>query len=127
LGFESHEYTPLGRGFDSYYGYLGGGEDYFDHKSGGYIDLHDNNISVFDQNGSYSAVLFANKSIEVIEAHPVVGMEKTPLFLYLAFQSIHSPIQAPQEWVQPYEWIEAKNRRTMAGMASCMDAEIRRV
>lgn len=26
LGFESMDYTPLGRGFDTYYGYLGGGD-----------------------------------------------------------------------------------------------------
>ena len=40
---------------------LGGGEDYFSHKSGPYVDLHDNNATVFTANGSYSATLFANK------------------------------------------------------------------
>ena len=40
---------------------LGGGEDYFSHKSGKYVDLHDNNATVFTANGSYSATLFANK------------------------------------------------------------------
>ena len=38
-----------------------------------------------------------------------------------------SPIQAPEEWVTPYTWITDKSRRTMAGMASCMDAEIERI
>lgn len=38
-----------------------------------------------------------------------------------------SPIQAPEEWVTPYAWITDKSRRTMAGMASCMDAEIERI
>ena len=28
LGMSSWRFTPLERGFDSYYGYLGGGEDY---------------------------------------------------------------------------------------------------
>ena len=92
----------------------------------GYIDLHDNNASVFTANGSYSATLFANKTIEVIEAHPTAA-GSPPLFIYLAFQSIHSPIQAPDEWVAPYEWITNKERRTLAGMASCMDAEIQRI
>ena len=126
LGFETFGYHPLGRGFDSYYGYLGGGEDYFSHMSGGYVDLHDNNASVFTANGSYSATLFANKTIDVIQAHAAAG-SSAPLFIYLAFQSIHSPIQAPDEWVQPYSWITNEARRTMAGMASCMDAEIARV
>lgn len=126
LGFETFDYHPLGRGFDSYYGYLGGGEDYFSHMSGGYVDLHDNNASVFNANGSYSATLFANKTIDVVQAHAASG-SVAPLFIYLAFQSIHSPIQAPEEWVQPYSWIMENSRRTMAGMASCMDAEIARV
>ena len=50
-----------------------------------------------------------------------------PLFIYLAFQSIHSPIEAPEEWVAPYGWITDLSRRKMAGMASCMDAEIARI
>ena len=94
--------------------------------SGGYVDLHDNNESVFNANGSYSATLFANKTIDVINTHAASG-NTDPLFIYLAFQSIHSPIQAPEEWVRPYSWITEKSRRTMAGMASCMDAEIARV
>jgi hypothetical protein len=43
----------------SYYGYVMGlnctigGEDYFNHMAGGFVDLHDNNASVFGANGSY--------------------------------------------------------------------------
>ena len=120
---------------------LGGGEDYFSHKSGKYVDLHDNNATVFTANGSYSATLFANKyrpphhmllsctptefrggglscrTIDVIESHAAAGAA-SPLFIYLAFQSIHSPIQAPEEWVTPYAWIKQRGRRTMAGMAT---------
>ena len=118
---------------------LGGGEDYFSHKSGKYVDLHDNNATVFTANGSYSATLFANKytprhttcscharllnsavvvrTIDVIESHAAAAAA-SPLFIYLAFQSIHSPIQAPEEWVTPYAWIKQRGRRTMAGMAT---------
>lgn len=32
LGFYKKQYTPLFRGFDSYYGYLGGYVDYFSHS-----------------------------------------------------------------------------------------------
>ena len=68
------------------------GEDYFSHKSGKYVDLHETVdgklTSVFNANGSYSATLFANKTIEVVKDHAAAGAP-SPLFIYLAFQSIH--------------------------------------
>ena len=45
LGYFTKEYTPLYRGFDSFFGFLGAKEDYWDHSSSedywGY-DLRDN-------------------------------------------------------------------------------------
>ena len=45
LGYFTKEYTPLYRGFDSFFGFLGAKEDYYDHSSfetyWGY-DLRDN-------------------------------------------------------------------------------------
>lgn len=45
LGYFTKEYTPLYRGFDSFFGFLGAKEDYWDHSSfedyWGY-DLRDN-------------------------------------------------------------------------------------
>ena len=45
LGYFTKEYTPLHRGFDSFFGFLGAKEDYWDHSSfedyWGY-DLRDN-------------------------------------------------------------------------------------
>ena len=46
--------------------YLGGGEDYLTHKSGGYVDLTANRTAVLDQGGNYSTELFANVSIDRI-------------------------------------------------------------
>ena len=44
LGFQSKEYTPTHRGFNTFYGYYGGQADYWDHSlnSNGYwgLDLH---------------------------------------------------------------------------------------
>ena len=41
LGMFSRSVIPTGRGFETFFGYYGGAEDYFTHESFGYLDLHD--------------------------------------------------------------------------------------
>ena len=132
LGFENASYHPLGRGWGSYYGYLGGGEDYVTHKSGKYLDFHDGHRNAFEAAGSYSTYLFANRSIDLIDAHAKAsavtsGGDTQPFALMLAFQAVHAPLQAPADWVAKYAWITDSKRRTMAAMTSCVDHEIGRV
>lgn len=74
----------------------------------------------------YSTTLFANQSIKVIEAHAQHHANK-PLFLYLALQSVHSPLQAPKAYVDRYSWITNPKRRTLAAMSTCQDDELARV
>ena len=59
LGFCSWSYTPLYRGFDSFYGiYLGAG-DHYTHELGGILDVHDDGTPEEDKNGVYSTYLYA--------------------------------------------------------------------
>lgn len=44
------------------------------------------------------------------------------MFLYLAFQAMHSPCQAPQEYINPFtSTIPDQHRRTVAGMVAALD------
>lgn len=125
-GFESWSYTPIERGFQSYYGYLGGGEDYYTHKSGEYIDLTANRTAVLTAGGQYSTGLFTDEAISRIRNHALHALPQ-PLFLYLAYQAVHSPLEAPKSWVDRYTWITNPHRRVLAAMTSCMDAHIGRI
>ena len=69
----------------------------------------------------YSAHLFAERAVEIINESV---NNSSPLFLYLAFQSVHSPLQVPEQYEKPYENIENKDRRTYCGMVSALDEAI---
>ena len=59
--------------------------------------------------------------MEKILAHDA-GNAGSGLFLYLAFQGVHEPRQAPDSYVQPYvDTIDDPGRRVFAGMLSAVD------
>ena len=130
LGFFKSEYTPTFRGFESFYGYYEGSEDYFLHTTGGGYDLHREgrpNCGVgctqvaWDDAGEYSTNLFAAEAVRLIQAHNA----SEPLFLYQAWQGVHAPRQAPEQYVAPYqEQIQDEARRVFAGMVSAVDEGI---
>lgn len=121
LGFYKEEYCPWNRGFDTFFGYLLGSQNYYSHKRGykkkSYLDLRDNKQPDFNETGHYSAHLFTNKAIDIVKDHD----KNKPLFLYLAYQSVHGPLQVPKEYEEQYSFINDKKRRTYAGMVSAMD------
>ena len=86
-------------------------------------DLRDNETVTGEGAGEYSAHLFSRKAVEIIQS----AGEK-PLFLYLSFQSIHKPIQVPDNYArlyQPYGPLTETNRRL--GMISALDEAVENV
>ncbi|XP_068709388.1 arylsulfatase B-like [Montipora foliosa] len=131
LGYFTKEYTPLYRGFDSFFGFLGAKEDYWDHSSfedyWGY-DLRDNEEPVSDRKGIYATHMFTDEAIKKINAHDV----RHPMFLYLAHQAVHSankndPLQAPDDLIQKFDFIESPERRKYAAMVTALDESVGRV
>eukprot|EP01065_Artemidia_motanka_P018039 TRINITY_DN2140_c0_g2_i1.p1 TRINITY_DN2140_c0_g2~~TRINITY_DN2140_c0_g2_i1.p1 ORF type:complete len:603 (+),score=210.53 TRINITY_DN2140_c0_g2_i1:52-1809(+) len=130
LGLYKESLTPTFRGFRSFYGFYGGGEDYFKHVSGGAFDWHRDpepycnascrQIPAQDA-GGYSTQLFSAEAVRVVQQHNT----SKPLFLYLAYQAVHSPAEVPSSYSDAYNTtISDKKRRTFAGMLSCADEGI---
>ena len=55
---------------------------------------------------------YAAQALHVIEQHDPTR----PLFLYLPFQAVHGPTQAPESYVQLYADVKNKKRRTYLGV-----------
>lgn len=130
LGMYRKECTPTYRGFDSFFGYLTGSEDYFTHHRCYHIsplnvtrcalDLRDGEDTVTNYQGTYSTQLFTQKATEIIGKQD----SEKPLFLYVAFQAVHSPLQVPEQYTAPYSFIKDPKRRLYAGMVSAMDEAV---
>ena len=91
---------PLGRGFDRYYGFLGGDTHQY------YPDLVFDNHQVeppkTPEEGYHLTVDLADKAIEFIADLKQVAPDK-PFFLYFATGANHAPHQVPKEWADKYK------------------------
>jgi len=94
LGFHKDEYTPTFRGYDTFLGFYGGGEDYTTHVEGDGYDFRfdreaycgvKNCSAVLSENvlNRYSTDVFGERAVDVITSH---DPSEEPLFMYLAFQ-----------------------------------------
>lgn len=129
LGDYEKEFLPQFRGFNSYFGYLNGAEDYYAHSfcnekiSACGVDMHDTYGPLNSTWGEYSAFTFTDRAKRVIDERD----KAKPLFLYLAYQSVHFPMQAPERFVKPFMHIKDKTRRTYAGMLAGLDEAVMNV
>jgi len=132
LGMFSPQYLPQNRGFDSFYGYYSGKGDYWDHSNEAVfwgLDLHDNGQPVFTQWGNYSTEMYTDVGIDRIRNHN----KSEPLFLYLAYQAVHSanrpadPIQAPDYWLKKFAHIKDEGRRKFAAVTAALDEGVGRI
>lgn len=121
LGFCDWAYTPTHRGFDTFYGYYQGNEDYYTHTVDGGYDFRDNEQVLWEVNGTYSTYLFGDRALEIIEEEAV---RSEPFFLYLALQSVHSPLQVPDEYLDYYP---NDADQVYLGMVTAMDDVVGRV
>ena len=121
LGMANEKFLPTNRGFETSYGHLTGGIGYFDHTAAGRLDWHRNEKSLVEE--GYSTELIANEAINIIENKD----NNRPLFLYIAFNAPHTPIQAPNKNIESFSYLEDKKDRVYAANVNALDHEIGRI
>jgi len=84
---------PMDRGFDHFFGFLGGFADHFSGGEGYRLDR-----KPFTGFGPdyYSADAFTDRAIKFVKSPPA-GQSEKPFFLYLSYQTPHNPLEAPKE------------------------------
>ena len=117
LGHAEPAYLPTRRGFDHQYGPYNGAIDYFTHDRDGGFDWHRNDAVCRDE--GYATHLLAKEAAHVVRTHA----GKKPFFLYVAFNAVHSPHQAPEKYMEPFAAMKGE-RRKYAGMLAAMDEAV---
>jgi arylsulfatase A-like enzyme len=101
------DFSPLKSGYDHFFGFRGGGVDYFTHKSGGPTtdteDLWDGDAKVHQ--AGYLTDLLGERAISVIKDYSKAGQ---PFLVSLYFNAPHWP------WEGPGDEAESQRLRTLA-------------
>jgi arylsulfatase A-like enzyme len=105
------------RGFDEFFGFLGGQHSYVDVAAHGSDPLLDGMKTA--DSITYLTDALADRAVNFIDHHAT-----QPFFLYLAFNAAHTPLQAPQKYLVRFADIKDPQRRTYAAMVSAMDDAI---
>lgn len=121
LGHITRDYLPTHRGFHRQYGHYNGALDYFTHERDGGHDWHLDDQPNYDE--GYTTNLIADHAAKIIAEHD----RDQPLFLYVPFNAPHSPMQAPDEYIERYRDMSVKKRRLHAAMVTCMDDAVGRI
>ena len=128
-------FHPLRRGFDTFYGMLHGGHDYFaiDATTGDEYFLplgQDRGAAGFE---GYLTDALTDRAVAFIKENagrrwrrPRGGGAK-PFFLYLAYNAPHVPLQAEARLVEKYAHVADDSERTYYAMIASLDANVGRI
>lgn len=116
---------PRDRGFDHWFGFLGGSRSYFSVASASLgRQLQNDEQVVPEEQIGYLTDTLADHAADYVRAQ---ANDSRPFFLYLAFNAPHTPMHALEADLAYFAHIENKRRRQYAAMLFAMDRGIGRV
>jgi arylsulfatase A-like enzyme len=127
------KYGPLKSGYDHFWGFRGGGVDYFSHGFSGKHDLWDDDRETREP--GYMTDLLGNHAIASIEGY---ARADQPFFISLHFNAPHWPWEGPDDEAESKRLDASKkpfavfdtdggSQKTYAAMVTRMDMQIGRI
>lgn len=120
LGLTETSAWPQSKGFDSYYGFLGGWIDFYTHVFAKGLDWQRDGVTI-DEEG-HATDLMTDEAIRIIDSSG-----EQPFLMYLAYNAPHSPIQHPPVYSGLNNYSGITDRSVYAEMVTHMDGGIGRV
>lgn len=106
---------PNKRGFDEFYGFLGGGRSYFPMNNPSEEHMLQQNGKRVEFDGYLTDVL-GDRSVSFVEEN-----KETPFLMYLAYNAVHTPMEAKPEDLEKYK---DHPRKCLAAMTWSLDENI---
>ncbi|HET8547003.1 MAG TPA: sulfatase-like hydrolase/transferase, partial [Bryobacteraceae bacterium] len=119
LGYES-QFHPLKRGFDEYFGFLGGAHSYLNARA-------DTNNPILRGTTPVEELKLTTDAFAAEAASFIRRNAQRPFFAYVPFNAVHGPMEAAPEYLERFARIADPKRRTFAGMLAAMDDGIGRI
>lgn len=118
---EDRQFQPMSRGFQSFYGFLGGAHSYFPGNTaipgGAQVGIQRGYDKIDEK--EYLTDAFAREAKAFIDQHA-----KENWFLYLTFNAVHTPMHATDKYLERFKNVSDESRRKYCAMMSAMDDAI---
>jgi arylsulfatase A-like enzyme len=118
LGYQP-QFHPLQRGFEEFFGFLGGSHSYFDNKDKANPIVRGTEPV---EKVTYTTDMFGDEAADFVKQNA-----SRPWMLYLAFNAVHSPMQGTDERLARFASIKDSKRQKFAAMLSAMDENVGKV
>ncbi len=113
LGY-APQFHPLKRGFDEFFGFLGGKHDFLD------VDAEPTDPILRGteriRSLDYLTDAFGRETSAFMAKH-----KGRPWLCYLAFNAVHAPLQATEKYLERFKHIDDPKRRSYVALQSAMD------
>jgi arylsulfatase A-like enzyme len=116
LGYES-QFHPQKRGFDEFFGFLGGAHSFLNAGAGARNGILRGTEPVREIDHTTEA--FAREANRFIEQK-----KDAPWFVYLPFNAVHSPLESTPKYLEKFAHLADPKRQKFAAMLSALDDSV---